>query len=389
MNRPAGFAFGLNRPASVLAAQYFLYFGVLGVFLPYFNLYLHRIGFSGLQIGTLSALRSLCLMLFPVFWSALADRFEIRRPLFIACSTISATIWGFYLLTTDFWPMVAITLAYGIFFSPLISFMEAFTMDVLGGEKRRYGQVRVWGTGAFIAVVLIMGRVIDRYPIDIVVVLIFFGALMSAAVALKVPRPSRPGRTGLAGGVRGLLSVRLAVFLACGVLMLMSHGTYYGFFSIHLADLGYSSTFIGIAWALAPAAEVIVMLGSSRIFGRFAVERVLVFSFGAAALRWLILALTAHPAIILVSQLAHAFTYGAFHVASILYIDRLAPAAAKTVGQAVNNAVTYGLGMMLGFYLNGWLYERVGGFALFAGSGAAALVGGVLLGAFFRRDQVA
>ncbi|MBI5061913.1 MAG: MFS transporter, partial [Desulfatitalea sp.] len=48
----------------ILAAQYFLYFGVMGIYLPFFNLYCYKLGFSGWQIGALSAARSVTLILF-------------------------------------------------------------------------------------------------------------------------------------------------------------------------------------------------------------------------------------------------------------------------------------------------------------------------------------
>jgi len=160
--------------------------------------------------------------------------------------------------------------------------------------------------------------------------------------------------------------------------MLASHGAYYAFFSIHLANMGYSSTFIGIAWALASFAEIIVMIKSDIIFKRYSMENVIVFSFAVATLRWLILFLATSPAIILLSQTLHAVTYGSFHVASILYIDSLAPNEAKTLGQAANNAVTYGLGMTVGFLISGCLYESMGSFALFFISAFIALVGGAV-----------
>ena len=50
----------------IISSQYFIYFGVLGIFLPYFNLYCYHLGFSGFQIGVLSALRSLVMVLFPL-----------------------------------------------------------------------------------------------------------------------------------------------------------------------------------------------------------------------------------------------------------------------------------------------------------------------------------
>ena len=41
----------------ILRSQYFVYFGILGLYLPYFNLYCYHLGFSGAQIGYLAGLR--------------------------------------------------------------------------------------------------------------------------------------------------------------------------------------------------------------------------------------------------------------------------------------------------------------------------------------------
>ena len=123
----------------VIGSQYFLYFGIMGIFLPYFNLYCYHLDFTGFQIGTLSAIRSVALILFPLIWGALADRFQIRRPIYILCNFLSTVIWVFYLYTVDFFAMLVITVFYGIFYTPIISFLEAFTMDVLGKEKHNAG----------------------------------------------------------------------------------------------------------------------------------------------------------------------------------------------------------------------------------------------------------
>ena len=168
--------------------------------------------------------------------------------------------------------------------------------------------------------------------------------------------------------------------------MLVSHGAYYGFFSIHLENLGYGSTFIGLAWAVAVISEILVMVQSKEIFKRFSLENVLVFSFIMAAFRWFTLFFTTSPVIILLIQITHAITYGTFHIASILYIDSLSPDEAKTLGQAVNNAVTYGLGLMVGFFISGLFFESLGSFMLFFISGFIALGGGLLFKGFQLMD---
>lgn len=362
----------------IISSQYFIYFGVLGIFLPYFNLYCYHLGFSGLQIGILSALRSLAMVLFPLIWGSLADRFQLRKPIYILCAFLSTSIWLLYLFFVDFWPMLIITAFYGIFYAPIISFLEAVTMDVLGKEKKSYGRIRAWGSISFIVMVLVLGKIIDLYSVDIILILILAGSLMLAAISIRIPAIKAKKQDLLKPGAGSLLQRRVIIFLFCAFLMLVSHGAYYGFFSIHLDNLGYGSTFIGIAWALASTAEILVMIKSDKIFNRFSLESVLFFSFLVAAARWMILFFAGSAVVILLSQILHAVTYGTFHMASILYIDRLAPENTKTMGQAVNNALTYGLGLMVGFFINGYVYEITGSHTLFLMSALIALAGGML-----------
>ena len=371
----------------VIGSQYFLYFGVLGIFLPFFNLYCYHLGFSGFRIGILSAVRSVVMVLFPIIWGALADRLNARRPIYILCNFCSALIWMLYLFTVDFWPMLVITVFYGMFYAPIISFLEAFTMDLLGREKKSYGRIRAWGSISFIMIVLVLGKIIDLYSVEIIVVLVLAGSLMLSTISTRIPDIQIAQKKRLTPGARSLIDRRVLVFLFCAFLMLVSHGAYYGFFSIHLENLGYGTTFIGLTWALASAAEILVMIRSDRIFKRFSLEAVLIFSFLVAALRWFILFFAQSAPAILLSQVLHAVTYGTFHMASILYIDRLAPDKAKTLGQAVNNAVTYGLGLMVGFFFSGYLYEITGSFVLFIISCLIALSGGLFFWGFCMLDR--
>jgi MFS transporter, PPP family, 3-phenylpropionic acid transporter len=105
---------------------------------------------------------------------------------------------------------------------------------------------------------------------------------------------------------------------------------------------------------------------------------VLAFSFAAATVRWGILYVAQSAMAILASQLLHAITYGAFHMAGILYMDQLAPSADKTLGQALNNAVTYGLGLTVGFFISGALYQAGESQPLFLFSALTAFTGGLI-----------
>ncbi len=371
----------------VVATQYFIYFGVMGVHLPFFNLYCYELGFSGWQIGSLSATKSLVMILFSIAWSVLADRFHSRRSIYLGCNFASATLWALFLFTTDFYWMLAITIAYGIFYAPLIAFLEAFAMDILGKDKKRYGRMRAWGSLAFITMVLVLGRIIDLYSVKIIISLILAGSWVQAMVAIGFPRVQPMPKHPFGSKLKGLLCAKVAVFLLCALLMLASHGAYYAFFSIHLRNLNFDNFFIGLCWATAVSSEIVAMIFSERIFKRFGYETVLIFSFVVAVLRWTGLWAVESPAGILALQITHALTYGTFHMASILYIDTLAPAETKTTAQALNNAVTYGLGLMVGFFISGALYEKIGSFALFGISGMMALAGGFIFQCFVLAEK--
>ena len=220
-------------PRLSVAAQYFLYFAAMGLYLPYFNLYCYHLGFSGFQIGVLSALRASAMVVFPMAWGALADRVDGRRPIYIACNAASAALWALFLLTEDFTAMALITLAYGIFYSPLIAFLEALTMETLGREKKGYGRIRVWGSVSFIAVVLVFGKADRLFSARVVVVSILIVSIAQALIAAAVPPARKGDPKQFSRQAREFFRKPVLLFLASAFLMLVSHGAYYGFFSIH------------------------------------------------------------------------------------------------------------------------------------------------------------
>ncbi len=365
---------------SIVQIQYFLYFAVMGLTLPYFNLYLSHIHLDGIEIGILSGIRSGLMMVAPLAWSLIADRMKARRAVYILLNAGATLVWTGYFLTTRFPWLAVIGLVHGFLFTPIIAFLEAFSLDTLGRDKNRYGRNRLWGSVAFILVVVGCGRLFDRIGVESILVLVLAGCVLQLVFSFCMPkdtasRPSPDLRLS-----EGLRSRGAMVFLLCVFLMIASHGGYYGFISIHLEALGFDKTFTGICWAVASVCEIGVMANSRRIFSRFHLKTVLVGSLCIAVLRWAALCVFTTAVPILISQALHAFTYAAFHMAGILTIDRFASDRLKTFAQALNNSIGYGMGLTTGFLVSGWLYERFGYVSMFQVSALIALCGvGVMM----------
>lgn len=359
-----------------ISGNYFFYFLILGIYFPYFPLYCQHIGFSEKEIGMISALKTFTSIVFPLGFAFLADRFQMHRSVFLLCHFWAALAWAGFFFTESFIFMMLIMGFYGLFHSPLIGFMESFTITFLGKKRSAYGSIRSLGSVGFIFSVWSCGFLLDIWSVESILWLVFSGSIAGFIFAFYIPVKSGKTEEIKKGGMEGLFSSNGLLFLFISFVMLMSHGTYYGFFSIYLSGAGYSGYFIGFCWAIASFAEIGVMLASRFLFQHFTLKGLLIFSFSVAVLRWLILAFSLNPFLIIAAQGLHAITYGVFHMTTILFMDNLVERGAKTTGQTILNASSYGMGLMAGYLISGFGFALWGS-GMFFVSAFMAFIGGL------------
>jgi PPP family 3-phenylpropionic acid transporter len=162
--------------------------------------------------------------------------------------------------------------------------------------------------------------------------------------------------------------------LAGFFLMQVAHGPYNAFYSIHLAEAGYSKTAIGWFWSLGVLAEIVMFLWLPRLMRAFSLDRILLFSFGCAFVRFLMIAWgVGSPAILVVAQLMHAVTFGAFHSAGVAVIHRIFRGRNQARGQALYTSLGYGMGGTFGTLAAGYAWEAWGATWTFSVAAFAAL----------------
>src|SRR6059036_3480080 len=146
-----------------LSLFYLTSFAVLGAYLPYINLYLKGIGFSGLQIGIVSALLPLCSALVPTASGLLADRLGRRRDLVVLSSLLALLTFGLVLGAHRF---ASVALVIGVFAAlraPALPLVEATAMEISETGGPHYGRMRVWGSIAFIVLAVGAGRAVGLF----------------------------------------------------------------------------------------------------------------------------------------------------------------------------------------------------------------------------------
>ncbi len=140
-----------------LTLFWFVYFGSLGIFYPYFALYLREnAGLTGTEVGLILAISPLIGMLTEPFWGQLADRTGARSRM-LALLTLGTAL-GYLGLgsAAGFWSIGLATAALAVVGTAIFPIMTSVSLAILRDEGRyAFGRVRVWGTvGYFILILL-------------------------------------------------------------------------------------------------------------------------------------------------------------------------------------------------------------------------------------------
>ena len=364
-----------------LSGFYFFYFAFVGVASPYFGQYLQQLGFSAFEIALLVSQMQLMRIVAPNVWGWLADHGGRRLAIIRLTSWLSLLAVVSFYFVSGFWAWWIALGAMAFFWSASLPLFEGVTLDQIKANGGDYSRIRLWGSVGFIVTVSGAGWLLDRVPLDSIrgmLLAMLFGLLVFALLTRDpfAPHPSTDRRPLWPV----LRSRRVGALLAACFTMSAAHGAFYLFFSIYLAGLGYSQTAIGLLWSLGVLAEIVVFIFMAPLFRRFSTRSILLACFAAAIVRFLLTAWAAEwLALLILAQLLHALTFGAFHSAAIQSVNRWFPAGCQARGQALYSSLSFGAGGLLGGLIAGAIWDAAGGAVAYSVSALFAVLGGLLV----------
>ena len=364
-----------------IAGFYFFYYAFVGLFSPYWSLYLKSIDFSAIEIAILMSIHPVMRMIAPSIWGWLADQKGRRHTVVQIAATLSAVCYLGVFATTSFWGMFLVLGLMSFFWSASMPLVEATTLTYLGKNSTRYGRIRSWGSIGFIASVVGLG-----YAFDHIAIYWLLWAGLTCELGILVFSRQIPPTEVLAHHtdhqpVKQILLQPpvIALFSAC-FLMSVAHGPYYTFYSIYLVEHGYAKSAVGGLWALGVICEIGVFFLMPWLVQRFGYTRVLLASFSAAVLRFLLIGWGVDfLSLLLVAQALHAATFGAYHAAAMGLVHEFFQGRHQSKGQALFGSITYGAGNMFGSLASGPIWEHYGASVLYSCSSAMALLGLLLI----------
>ena len=370
----------IKLPYWRLSGFYFFYFAAVGCFLPYWALYLQSLGFNHSQIGLLMAILPATKVISPTLWGWLADHTGRNIALIRVSSCLTAASFALVFKEDSFvWLALTIFLV-SFFWNAPMPLFEALTLSYLRQDSHRYTSIRIWGSIGFVLAVFAVGWALDAFLAMACLPWLVLGQfLFMALVSLVLPGRSMQVHGIVAGSLRAIFQRKgvIAFFLVC-LLVQISHGPYYSFFSVYLKESGYNASQTGLLWSLAIVAEILLFSVFHRVSRRINLRGVMLAGTALSVLRWFLIAWWVDNTVLLiVAQLLHAASFGANHVAAIQFIHKHFAWPHQSKGQALYGSLSFGLGGMLGSYASGEVWVSLG--PAFVFSAAAGLCLAALL----------
>ncbi len=364
-----------------LRLYYFVAFGALGLYLPYFPSWLRSRGFVGLQMSAIVMMLPLCQLIAPSLVGVVADRWGLRGRMMTFCTTITAlgmtalSLCAFWFEDIPFVLAWLCALIFSAFRGPSVGLADVLAME----RAKNYGRTRLWGSLGFMVHAFVGGQIVDTnhaYQVPAVVAAVLW---LLVIASYFLPRTSHiPPRPAVADAHALLKQRSYRQLLVTMVLIFGGMSAYDLCATMHLTSLGATGTQIGLFWTLATLAEVVLMFGSARLVESMGPGKALTLACATASARWLFLSQAQSLELILALQPLHAVSFGLMWISAIGVLKReLGEKGTATAHGLYSSSIA--VGATLGLLSWGVLFERVGGSTVFMV--ASLIVAGATLSA--------
>ena len=349
-----------SEPFNLTAIQT-IYYTFVGIYGSYLVLYYGSIGFTATQIGLITSVSTLAVLLTQPIWGQASDRAKDGRTvlsfLFLICGVL---IFTFYISTDYIFVLIIVTI-FTIFYNPIVPVMDSLTLETIANEKNGfdYGYARVGGTIGYSIIVLLGGWILRNSYVHI----FYLGSIFCFASLIFVRRVDavklRSKREPLS--LRSLLRNK-KVFCFMFINLIHAFGTmgFYSFYPLHFTAKVAGSEWFGVLLFTTAMSELPFWIFSGRLTRRFGYERMMLISIVIVAARWLMLFFLTNLPLLLIVNLLHGFSYVMINYCVIHYINEEVPAELRATGQAMNNLSAMVISRLLGGAIFGALSDVFG-----------------------------
>lgn len=368
-----------------LGLLWFFALGSLGLFLPYYSLFLRDgAGLSESEIGIVLSMLPLVGVPMQLFWGHLSDRSGMRRGILVVLGLGAAVSYWFLGFAETFLAFTLGTALSAAFSRPQIPMTVGATLAVLpSAADNRFGIVRAGGTLGFLIMVTGLPAVLlwsegsnwFSSRLEVYFWSLLLVSLLSGLAALSLPSTKLTGNRSRRGDLRALLSHRPILYFM-GFLF-FAHLFIQG--PIHLVALlitekGGELSHVSQMWIWMLVIEIGLLLRFRWLVMRLGRAKLLCVGLIVEGARWAMCGLVDSLSVVLVLQALHGFGVVGLLVGAPVYLDAAVPARLRSTAQALVAISGPGAGSLASTLVGGYLIESVGVSAYYALMGFGSLV---------------
>lgn len=356
----------------------------------YFAAFLSGMGYNEEQVGVLySVMGAVCLVLQPLFGVIFdkTGRFRLIVSLTFALYTLAA--FAFAHAASVFLVGILFAAANGVA-SMLIGFVDNWEKR-LGARYDFIDYPKMRGIGSVIYAVaaLGIGYLLDGFGYSLSPYIVLAGSVVAVVAAFFIPNPPVDAvRVRLKEAVKHLTKSRdymlfvLVMFLT--MLSAMSTIAYLPFLN---AELGGTSVDIGYVYFISTVVEALMMFFTTRLVKRFGVERMLLVGMAGHFLRCVCFALSGSTAMLYLSSLLQAISWGITLPVWVIYIYEIVSRDYFATAHLLSLSAAYSGSHLIGGVIYGQLAAAVGVRQMLAILSVPALLAAVIFFIHIRRKR--
>ena len=366
-----------TRIAIRLALFYVAMFGSIGIFLPYWPVWLESRGLSPGEIGAVIGVSFWARILTTLLVPLKAEQWGKRRLAMVVAGSIAVVGLMLFALVERFWLFVLLAIVTGGAWAVILPIGEGISLNQTHRHGIDFARVRLWGSVAFIVASVLCGLWLGRTNPAMILPVIVVTTAMVVLTSAMLPEPISHGRAE-APRLRLLLArpELIRLMFASGLIQ-ASHALLYGFASIHWLALGQSERAVGWLWAEGVIAEVLLFALGTWLLRRMTPEKLLLLAGLITVLRWIGTAFASDLWLLILLQALHGASFAATYLATMYFLRATVSPDQQSSVQGIYTAIGYAPLFGLLTPLSGWLYGLAAGQAFLA-MAALALIGTAL-----------
>ena len=352
--------------------QFFIWGGwfvTLGTFLG------NDLNATGAETGMAFSTQSWGAIIAPFFIGLIADRYFNAEKILGVLHLIGAVIMYYMAQAESFDAFYPLVFAYMVTYMPTLALVNSVSFFQMKDPAKEFSLIRVFGTIGWIVAGLVISYVfhwdskesISQGALSNTFTMVAIASLILGLISFTLPKtpPSQSDGAISISDILGLDALKLLkdrnflMFFITSILICIPLAFYYQQANPFLVELGMENPTGKMT--LGQISEVLFMLLLPFFFKKFGFKKTLLVGMLAWAVRYALFAYgnAGELTFMLIMGIAlHGICYDFFFVSGQIYTDFKAGEKVKSAAQGLITLATYGVGMLVGFWVAGKISDK-------------------------------